>query len=306
VVNSPSLIPLTTEPRHGNQAGQHGEASPLSLSFVRESGTTLWDVLCKAVADGQIDYSPIVLCGPGGCGKTTLIRRLVAHFRAHRPHGKTILASGDEFAREFASAVELDSLSDFRRKYRAADFWAVDGLEQLATKPAAQIELLHSLDSARTRATWVVVAARQPPLQIRGLPEALRGRLTRGLTVPMAQLACGLVPNHLPAAVLDLDLSSAAPRSVRDIIRCVARYFHLKPSELTGSSRRQRIVQARNMAIYFSRLITGISYGELGRQFGGRDHTTILHGFQRILVSLESDETTQEAARELAGQLAIG
>jgi len=66
------------------------------------------------------------------------------------------------------------------------------------------------------------------------------------------------------------------------VIRKTARHFGLKVDDLTGPSRRQTTVLARNLAIYLIRNLTGLSYLQIGQLFGHRDHTTILHAYRRI------------------------
>ena len=69
---------------------------------------------------------------------------------------------------------------------------------------------------------------------------------------------------------------------VRHIIKKVAQYFGLTSAELTGPSRRQTTVLARNAAIFLTRQIRKDSFEQIGSYFGGRDHSTVMHAFQNI------------------------
>ena len=82
-----------------------------------------------------------------------------------------------------------------------------------------------------------------------------------------------------------------------EIARKSAEHFAVKLSDLRSKSRTKTTVLARNMAIYLARTQTAVTLQELGRWFGGRDHTTILHGFRDIEARLESD-TELAAARD--------
>ena len=62
----------------------------------------------------------------------------------------------------------------------------------------------------------------------------------------------------------------------------MARHFGLTVGELKGKSRQQAIAEARGLAMYLARRLTGASYAEIGRQFGGRDHTTVLHACRKV------------------------
>jgi chromosomal replication initiator protein len=94
------------------------------------------------------------------------------------------------------------------------------------------------------------------------------------------------------------------PPSIRSIARLSARYFGLKPGELTSSTRRRAVVQARNVAIYLARQVSGNSLEQLGAYFGGRDHTTILHGYRTIESRCRTDPTIRQALSELRRMLA--
>ncbi len=92
--------------------------------------------------------------------------------------------------------------------------------------------------------------------------------------------------------------------SVRSIAALSAKYFNLKLSELTSPTRRRAVVQARNIAIYLARQLAGKSLEQLGDYFGGRDHTTILHGYRTIETRSRTDPTVRRALSELRKMLA--
>lgn len=66
------------------------------------------------------------------------------------------------------------------------------------------------------------------------------------------------------------------------IIALVSRYFKVSEEEIMGTSRKAPIVHARHVAVYITRSVTGDSWKHIGMQFGGRDHTSMMHGFQKI------------------------
>jgi chromosomal replication initiator protein len=98
--------------------------------------------------------------------------------------------------------------------------------------------------------------------------------------------------------------AGAVRPTIRSIAALSAKYFRLKPSELTSSTRRRAVVQARNVAIYLARQISGNSLEQLGAYFGGRDHTTILHGYRTIEARSQSDPTIRQALADLRRMLA--
>ena len=82
-----------------------------------------------------------------------------------------------------------------------------------------------------------------------------------------------------------------------------ARYFSLRLSDLRSPVRRRVLVNARGVAVYLARHGTGKSLQEIGRYFGGRDHTTVMHSCRRTEELSECDATIHEAIKQLRGAL---
>jgi len=76
------------------------------------------------------------------------------------------------------------------------------------------------------------------------------------------------------------------------IIDMVADEFDLTPTVLCSNSRKQTVVLARGVTVWLMRKMLGFSYHAIGKRMGNRDHTTILHAFQKYdaLIKVESDE----------------
>ncbi|WP_274630488.1 chromosomal replication initiator protein DnaA [Arvimicrobium flavum] len=74
------------------------------------------------------------------------------------------------------------------------------------------------------------------------------------------------------------------PKRVRieDIQRIVARHYNVSKTELLSNRRTRTIVKPRQIAMYLSKVMTPRSLPEIGRRFGGRDHTTVLHAVRKI------------------------
>jgi chromosomal replication initiator protein len=88
--------------------------------------------------------------------------------------------------------------------------------------------------------------------------------------------------------------------TVTKIASRVAKRFRLKAADLQGKTRRREVVQARGVARLLARRLTGASYEAVGRHFGGRDHSTVMHACRRIAEQVKSDPTLQRTVEELA------
>ena len=83
------------------------------------------------------------------------------------------------------------------------------------------------------------------------------------------------------------------PRRVRieDIQRVVARHYNVSKADLLSSRRTRTIVRPRQIAMYLAKVLTPRSLPEIGRRFGGRDHTTVLHAVRKIEGLIQGDMT---------------
>ncbi|MDR6755036.1 chromosomal replication initiator protein [Mycoplana sp. BE70] len=79
-------------------------------------------------------------------------------------------------------------------------------------------------------------------------------------------------------------VAAGEPRRVRieDIQRVVAKHYNVSRQELVSSRRTRVVVMPRQIAMYLSKTLTPRSFPEIGRRFGGRDHTTVLHAVRKI------------------------
>jgi len=97
----------------------------------------------------------------------------------------------------------------------------------------------------------------------------------------------------------------AEPKRVRieDIQRIVARQYNVSRSDLLSSRRTANVVRPRQVAMYLSKVLTLRSLPEIGRRFGGRDHTTVLHAVRKIEALTGNDAAFAEEIESLKRQL---
>ena len=86
-------------------------------------------------------------------------------------------------------------------------------------------------------------------------------------------------------------VGNGEPKRVRieDIQRIVARHYNVSRQELVSNRRTRVIVKPRQIAMYLAKTMTPRSFPEIGRRFGGRDHTTVLHAVRKIVELIGGD-----------------
>jgi chromosomal replication initiator protein len=124
----------------------------------------------------------------------------------------------------------------------------------------------------------------------------LHGALTRVLahaSLMARPLSSELIAEVVPRA------RSAQATSVEEIQQRVAERFGISRAELVGSSRAATPLRARQVAIYLTRELTDLSLPQIGRLYGGRDHSTVLNSLRRLEAGLAEDAELSQRIKEL-------
>jgi chromosomal replication initiator protein len=114
-----------------------------------------------------------------------------------------------------------------------------------------------------------------------------------------------LAHSKLTGAPVTMDIAELAVRDlvrpqdlkrvkIEDIQRTVARHFNVNRSDMLSSRRTANVVRPRQIAMYLAKTLTLRSLPEIGRRFGGRDHTTVLHAVRKIEALAERDRNLAE------------
>ena len=91
--------------------------------------------------------------------------------------------------------------------------------------------------------------------------------------------------------------------SVEEILKAVAERFQMRPIELKAKKRTKAVVVPRQIAMYLCREISNLSYPDIGRQFGGKDHTTVMHACRRIEKQASEDSSLRHMLDRMIQQL---
>jgi chromosomal replication initiator protein len=116
------------------------------------------------------------------------------------------------------------------------------------------------------------------------------------ITVPLAERLLGHLLSDAPAPVL----------TPVTIIETVADYFKLPVEALRGKSRQRPLVIARQIAMYVMRDLTDLSYPAIAREFGGRDHTTIIHAVEKVQQLMKERQQVYDQVTYLIERLNSG
>ena len=83
----------------------------------------------------------------------------------------------------------------------------------------------------------------------------------------------------------------------------VASFYNLRIDDLKSQRRTRNIAYPRQIAMYLSRKLTDMSLPKIGEEFGGRDHTTVIHAYEKISENLQKDEELKRTVDELTKKI---
>lgn len=189
-------------------------------------------------------------------------------------------------------------------------------------------EMTQLEDRLRTRFEWgLMVDVAPPDFETRlaiiktkaallgvQLPDEITGYIAENVTANVRQIE-GTLNKILAYRDLlgDKVDEEAVGRAVRDmlkksneyvpspsvIIDYICKYYNLEEDVLRGQSRGREIVNARQIAMYLIRRMTNLSLVDIGKEFGGRDHTTVLHSLDKVEKQMRSEPAFAETVKEI-------
>jgi len=255
-------------------------ASRQSVShlLVRHALAAVAATLAGECDSGTVDsYSPLVIVGPTGSGKSRLVTewfmQQAGAVEGVRRGMREVLWDGRSLARELTAALSQNTIDRLHERFVSARLIVIDAVEQI-TAWDAQRALAHLFDAATDARTVFVATLRIHPIACTSLEPSLASRLAGGLVVSMP-----------PPGTTRYDLEGRAEGagrgpSLRRVIGATARCRGLTAADLIGPARCRQVSLARGMAMYLARRLTPESLQAIGAAFGGRDHTTVLHGIR--------------------------
>jgi chromosomal replication initiator protein len=113
---------------------------------------------------------------------------------------------------------------------------------------------------------------------------------------------------ELAATVLGDILSDSEPRPItaQVILEATSKMFGFTQDELRGKSRRRPLVTARQVGMYVCRQMTDLSYPAIAREYGGRDHTTVIHAVEKISALMSERRQIYDQVTELTQTIRAG
>jgi len=162
------------------------EEQTLLPSFIGGAENRWVEQLFKQIQnEGLPALSPIVLYGGNSVGKSVLLSTISATWGKEGKSNQRRMIHGGDFSRDLNNAIQTGGLDEFREQYRNNKLLVIDDLQEIATKPAAQEELISTLDTIESAGGAFVTSLPRLPGSVRGFRAPLVSRLSAGCLVPL-------------------------------------------------------------------------------------------------------------------------
>ncbi|MEC9091238.1 MAG: helix-turn-helix domain-containing protein [Planctomycetota bacterium] len=112
-------------------------------------------------------------------------------------------------------------------------------------------------------------------------------------------------PIERPSLLTIFHHTPGPPISLNDIANIVSKKQKLKTADLISQSRKRSIILARGLAIFIARKFFQYKYDEIGRFFGNRDHTTVLHAYRKTSLSVDKDHDFKILINDILSDLKV-
>ncbi len=179
----------------------------------------------------------------------------------------------------------------------------------LADIQAPEYETRHRIVKAKSAAQDVTLPDDIAELMARHETDNVR-ELEGLLTQVLARTKLTKEPLTLALAQAVLNKNSARPpqptrraTSIDQVLQATAKYHQLSMDDLLSKRRTKAVVRARQIAMYLAREETAASFPQIGAALGGRNHSTVLHGYQKIAGEVDLDEDLRREVSDIRRQL---
>ena len=132
----------------------------------------------------------------------------------------------------------------------------------------------------------------------------LEGAVTR-LYATWQYMKTPIALDMVESVIRDLIQSGGDQRRIKieDILKVISRHFGISRGDILSQRRHRSVVWPRQIGMYLAKQMTSRSLPEIGRRFGNRDHTTVLHAIRKIDGVLAGDARLKDEIEELKKQI---
>ncbi|MBO6574549.1 MAG: chromosomal replication initiator protein DnaA [Rhodothermales bacterium] len=281
----------------GNYAAANGGQTVLYVSSERFTTEFVQAIQHNRVAEFSLFYRQIDLLIIDDVqffsGKEKTQEEFFHIFNALHQNGKQIVLSSDRPPKDI-QGIEERLLSRFQWGL-AADVQAPDLETRTAILNRKSVE--DGIDVSHDVLEFIAHNIKSNIRELEGALIRLLAHSTlrkREIDVPMAR-----------EVLSDLIKETRVTLTIEEIQRLVCTYFSIPEDLVRAKTRKREVVQARQVAMYFSKQLTQHSLKTIGLHFGGRDHSTVIHANQSVENQIDTDPKFKGMIEEIGNRLKL-
>ena len=203
-------------------------------NFIEGKSNQLARAAAMQVAENPgFAYNPLFIYGGVGLGKTHLMHAIGNYLKAKKPNAKVVYLHSETFVATMVTALQLNSINEFKRFYRSVDALLIDDIQFFAGKERSQEEFFHTFNALLEGGQQIILTSDRYHKEINGLEERLKSRFGWGLTVavepPELETRAAILMNK--AALVNVALPNDAAMFIAQRLRSNVR-------ELEGALKR--------------------------------------------------------------------
>ena len=203
-------------------------------NFVEGKSNQLARAAAMQVAENPgFAYNPLFIYGGVGLGKTHLMHAIGNYLKEKKPNAKVVYLHSETFVATMVTALQLNSINEFKRFYRSVDALLIDDIQFFAGKERSQEEFFHTFNALLEGGQQIILTSDRYHKEINGLEERLKSRFGWGLTVavepPELETRAAILMNK--AALVNVSLPNDAAMFIAQRLRSNVR-------ELEGALKR--------------------------------------------------------------------
>ena len=284
-------------------------------NFVVGKSNELAYKVCFEVSSNPGSYSPLFIYGGVGLGKTHLLHAIGNRSKALGY--KVVYRQASDFSEEMIKNLRQDKMEDFRKLYSSVDLLLLDDVQFLSGKERTQVELFRIFESLQAKEKQIVFVSDRHPRDIKDVSERLLSRFASGLILEIGldeDTKLSIVKNKLLLFGLPLDKRyidyvmentgfsvreiegsiktikltgikeepKKSSRREEELLLLIAKHFMLRVEDLKRDTKERKIIRARQVAMYFCKVLLRMSYSEISKLFSKADHTAALYAIKKV------------------------
>lgn len=308
--------------------------------------------LAISESPGGTAYTPMVIYGDSGLGKTHIAHAIGLKIKELHPDNTVIYINANMFQAQYTNSILKNQANNFLHFYQMIDTLILDDVHEFAGKEKTQESFYHIFNHLHQCGKQIILTSDKSPVELQGLNNRLISRFKWGLitelTPPDETTRRKIIKQkakkdgiNIPEEVLDylahnmttsvrelegamvslLAMSTMAKKeinielaesianrlitkkkkeySIDYIMKIVCEHFEISTDTLLSKNRKREIVQARQLAMYFSKELTNESLAHIGSVIGNKDHATVIHACKTIKDLKDTDKNIQKNYKEL-------